>query len=150
MSHLSTITGVQLTSLGAIRRACQIANQKRNVALRLAIGAGQTIRGWGNTTLNKRYVAAIYCQKLDADVGLVFIPNTDQAVDASPILENETVLNGHFVLEGDLMLLGPLGPNLNLITNLYTATLIQAALGAQENAELEMELQNDNTVVLAG
>ena len=150
MSHLSTITGVQLTNLGAIRNACQIASHQRDLPLQLNIGAGQTIRGWGKTTLNKRYVAAIYCQKLDADIGLVFVPNAYQPVDASPILENDTLQNGHFVLEGDLMLLGPLGPNLNLLTNLYTATIIQASLGAQENAALQMELQKDNTVVLAG
>jgi hypothetical protein len=149
MSHLSTITGVQITNLSAVGTACLIANQQRKLNLQFLIGAGQIIRGWRQTTQHKRYVAAIHCQTLGADIGLAFVPNVDQPADAVPIIEEDVVQNGHFVLEGDLMLLRPLGHNLNLITNLYSATLIQRAIGGQQGDPLQLQLENDNSIVLA-
>lgn len=145
MSHISKISGVQLKSLGALQRALTIANQQRNLTLELQIGVGLTIRGWAGVRQNTQYIAIIRCPDLNADVGLSFVPDIGQAPDAVPVIENQLLQNGHFVLEADLMMLYPLGLNLNLITNLYTATLIQAALGSQE----QMDLLEDNSIVLA-
>lgn len=151
MSHLSTITNVALTNLSALERALRIANQKRNLLLQLNVGVAQTIRAWDGITQSKRYTAVIRCNNLNADIGLAFVPNTDQKPGAHPIIENNILQNGHFVLEADMMMLGPLGPRLNLITNLYSATLIQATLGDanEEGENLQMQLQDDNTILLA-
>jgi len=150
MSHLSTITHVQIKSISAIERALLIANQKRNVQLTLKVAVGQTIRGWAGVTQTKRYTAVIQCHNLNADIGLAFIPDVNQRPNASPIIQDKVLQNGHFVLEGDLMMLGPLGPQLNLITNLYSAALIHPALAAnlQDGQALEMELQEDNSIIL--
>ena len=150
MSHLSQITNVELRSLTAIERALLIANQKRSLHLELKVGLDQTIRGWGGARQNTRYIAVIQCHNLNADIGLAFVPDIDQEPNSQPIIHDNVLQNGHFVLEADLMMLGALGPRLNLITNLYSAALIHAALGAnlQDGQALQMELQSDNTIIL--
>ena len=148
MSHLSQIVETKLTDLGALERAIEIACLKRKLKLELEIAPGLDIRGWAGQLQDKQYVAVIRALNLRADIGLAFIPAAGFPTDTVPIIENGVLTNGHFTLEADLMMLPELGPNLNLISNLYNAAVIESLFGGQTENEFQMELQTDNTVVI--
>lgn len=146
MSHISKISQTKLTNLSALQLALELANQKRGLRLELEISPGLAIRGWRGAIQNKQYPAVIHCLNLRADVGLWFVPNPGLPATTEPLIINNVVQNGHFTLEGDLMMLDELGPQLNLITNLYNATVIQSVLPETDTGSLE--LNDDNSIVI--
>lgn len=146
MSHLSKIIGTKLTNLTALRAAVELAAQKRSLKLELEVSPGLAIRGWRGAIQNKQYTAIIRCLSLNADIGLAFIPDTGLPAGTEPIVMNNVVQNGYFTLEADLMMLHELGPKLNLITNLYSATVIQSVLGDRQNNSFD--LNEDNSIVI--
>jgi hypothetical protein len=148
MSHVSVITQVPLKNLTAMGQAIAIIKRDRNINLELKIGPDQKIRGWRNTTAHRRYNATIQCPDLSADIGLAFMPDDTNQQAKEPVLKDNILQNGHFLLEGDLMLLGPLGPQMNLLTNLYSAVLIEPALRQLQSEQIEMQLLPDNQIIL--
>jgi hypothetical protein len=141
MSHLSTLSQVQLRNLNALEAALEFIFERRKIRLTLQTQPTQ-IRGWGSALQREEFPLAILAQEMKADLGLRF--HADNGSDAAPVLEGGVVQNGHFTLVGDHMMFPQheFGPNFELITNPYEALAVTQAL-APLGGSVQIDLNPD-------
>lgn len=141
MSHLSTLSKVEIRDLTALETALDLIFDKRKIRLTLQNRPTQ-IRGWGSALQKEEFPLAILAEELKADFGLRF--HAAGGIDAAPVIEGGVVQNGHFTLVGDHMMFPSqqFGPNFELVTNPYEAVAVTQAL-APLGGSVQIDLNPD-------